>query len=204
MTLNELLDGFDTNNEFRVAMASMDVERDDISNLFSILDEDDSGEVSYDEFIDQLYKTKTQDTHVVLVFIRGHVKEINSQMKTQEDQLSTLESRLDSYEGHSAEILRLVKNIAEKRRGSKGESLIDDSTQQSDVAATNSVEGDPNSTEAHQPTQASDIVSEEVNSLKEQIAQMNAMLRQVAASSQPDQPVSKPLQNLMQGQLLLE
>jgi len=204
MTLNELLDGFDTNNEFRVAMASMDVERDDISNLFSILDEDDSGEVSYDEFIDQLYKTKTQDTHVVLVFIRGHVKEINSQMKTQEDQLSTLESRLDSYEGHSAEILRLVKNIAEKRRGSKGESLIDDSTQQSDVAATNSAEGDPNSTEAHQPTQASDIVSEEVNSLKEQIAQMNAMLRQVAASSQPDQPASKPLQNLMQGQLLLE
>jgi Ca2+-binding EF-hand superfamily protein len=204
MTLNELLDGFDTNNEFRFEMASMDVERDDISNLFSILDEDDSGEVSYDEFIDQLYKTKTQDTHVVLVFIRGHVKEINSQMKTQEDQLSTLESRLDSYEGHSAEILRLVTNMAEKRMKQKGESLIEDSTQQSDVAATNSAEGDPNSTEAHQPTQTSDIVSEDVNSLKEQIAQMNAMLRQVAASSQPDQTVSKPLQNLMQGQLLLE
>ena len=94
--------------------------------------------------------------------------------------------------------------MAEIRKVQKGESHIDDSTQQSDVAATNSAEGDPISTEAHQPTQASDIVSEEMNRLKEKIAEMNAMLRQVAVSSQPDQPVSKPLENLIQGQVLLE
>merc|ERR1740133_823373 len=87
----------------------MDVQREDISNLFNILDDDGTGFVEYDEFVDQLHKMKTQDTHVVLVFIRGHVKDIYKKLEVQAEQLGKLDTRLNLYEGRTTEILTLLK-----------------------------------------------------------------------------------------------
>jgi len=109
LTLDELLSGFDSSNEFHVALQSMDVERDDISSLFDILDEDGSGHVEYDEFVDQLHKMKTQDAHVVLVFIRGHVKDIKNKIELQSARVQTVEDRLELYETRTSEILRLLR-----------------------------------------------------------------------------------------------
>ena len=45
--------------------------------VWAMLDSDGSGEVSYDEFVEQLYKMKNDDSHTLLVFIkfrgRSHV-----------------------------------------------------------------------------------------------------------------------------------
>jgi len=104
LTLDELLGGFDENPEFHLALTSMDVQREDISSLFNILDDDSSGHVEYDEFVDQLHKMKTQDSHVVLVFIRGSVKEIKSMMLNQGKQITQIQERLDTNEARWDEL----------------------------------------------------------------------------------------------------
>lgn len=83
LTNEELAKGFDSNREFAMAMAAMDVQREDLACLFSILDEDGSGAVDYKEFIEQLHKMKSQDNHMMLVFIKSHVKTIGLQVQEQ-------------------------------------------------------------------------------------------------------------------------
>ncbi|CAL1166123.1 unnamed protein product, partial [Cladocopium goreaui] len=44
LSLKEMLDGFDTDMNFKSLMAFMDIERDDMQTIFKVLDCDGSGE----------------------------------------------------------------------------------------------------------------------------------------------------------------
>jgi len=80
LDMEELNSGFETNEEFALIMSQMDIKLDDMDNVFHILDEDGSGSVTYKEFVDQLYKMKSQDSHSVLLFIKGLLKELRLKM----------------------------------------------------------------------------------------------------------------------------
>eukprot|EP00747_Dinoflagellata_sp_TGD_P138643 gnl/TRDRNA2_/TRDRNA2_175800_c3_seq31.p1 gnl/TRDRNA2_/TRDRNA2_175800_c3~~gnl/TRDRNA2_/TRDRNA2_175800_c3_seq31.p1 ORF type:complete len:584 (+),score=76.87 gnl/TRDRNA2_/TRDRNA2_175800_c3_seq31:255-1754(+) len=80
LSLDELMGGFKI-PEFEHAMKLMDVRQEDMSTLWNIMDEDGSGDVSYDEFVEQLHKMKCQDDHMMLVFIKSHVKDMQSRIK---------------------------------------------------------------------------------------------------------------------------
>lgn len=80
LSLRELERGMDTSLKFSRMMAYMDVAKSDMHLIFSVLDEDNSGLVSYTEFIEQLYRLKSQDVHTMLVFIRGYVNEVRSKV----------------------------------------------------------------------------------------------------------------------------
>jgi len=110
LTLDELLAGYDSSPEFHVALSSMDVQKEDILSLFNILDEDGSGHVEYDEFVDQLHKMKTQDSHVVLVFIRGSVKDIKNMMTAQQVQITEIKERLDASDANLADTLAAFRD----------------------------------------------------------------------------------------------
>lgn len=72
----ELVNGFDTNEPFRDALDVMDVKRNDLAMVFDILDKDKSGDVDYDEFINELYYFKSHDSHTMLVFIKYYVEDL--------------------------------------------------------------------------------------------------------------------------------
>eukprot|EP00443_Scrippsiella_acuminata_P002557 CAMPEP_0115182242 /NCGR_PEP_ID=MMETSP0270-20121206/7843_1 /TAXON_ID=71861 /ORGANISM="Scrippsiella trochoidea, Strain CCMP3099" /LENGTH=520 /DNA_ID=CAMNT_0002595285 /DNA_START=116 /DNA_END=1678 /DNA_ORIENTATION=- len=76
----ELLNGMETNPRFSTTLASMDVSPDDMHIIFSMLDEDSSGTISYSEFVEQLHKLKSQDTHTMLIFIRGFLKDVRTKL----------------------------------------------------------------------------------------------------------------------------
>jgi len=76
LTLDELLMGFDRDEYFQNMLKSMDISRDDIRMVFNILDQDSSGDIDYVEFVDQLHRLKSQDTHTLLIFILHYVKEL--------------------------------------------------------------------------------------------------------------------------------
>merc|ERR1719446_1604396 len=81
----------------------MDVRKEDISVIFNIMDEDQSGAVTYKEFVEQLHKMKTQDTHTLLVFIKGYVNELRLKVG---EQLSLLKKEVV---GKTNELLSSVK-----------------------------------------------------------------------------------------------
>mmetsp|Transcript_31243 Transcript_31243/g.85788 ORF Transcript_31243/g.85788 Transcript_31243/m.85788 type:complete len:695 (+) Transcript_31243:68-2152(+) len=98
LSKEELLHGFDNEPEFADAMRLMDVQRDDLSTLYSILDEDASGDVAYEEFVEQLHRMKSQDTQMILVFIRSYVKDVKKHVQDQSVVLEKQALRLEGLE----------------------------------------------------------------------------------------------------------
>jgi len=80
LTLGELEDGYRTNTTFADAMSVLDVREEDLNVVYQILDEDRSGDVRYDEFVNQLYKIKTRDPHTMLVFILHAATEVKAKL----------------------------------------------------------------------------------------------------------------------------
>jgi len=93
LSLDELMDGIDVNPRFAATMAVMDVRKEDMHIIFNILDEDNSGTVTYSEFVEHLHKMKSQDNHTMLIFIKGYLcevrRKISEQMKILKDEVST-------------------------------------------------------------------------------------------------------------------
>jgi len=209
LTLDELLTGFDTSPEFHVALSSMDVQREDISSLFNILDDDGSGHVEYDEFVDQLHKMKTQDTHVVLVFIRGHVKEIKGMMAVQATQLATVEDRLQNYEKRTEDIIGLLTDLKTKDFAESADFSAAQETNEPQIFYNYSAQKQggcfdacsPKNEQKSQSYRASPAVpqpnksAEEVKALRAEIAGLDASLKSIldAQSAGPSgQPPTLP------------
>lgn len=87
LTLDELLVGYESNLEFQQHLKAMDIGQDDMKVVYSILDNDDDGSVSYNEFISELIKMKSHDSHTLLVFIKHQVTEIRKDMRVKIDEM---------------------------------------------------------------------------------------------------------------------
>merc|ERR1719329_87234 len=107
LTLHELEAGFDSSPAFKSILMLINVNRDDLKVVFSVLDEDNSGTVSYVEFINQLHMMKTQGDHTMLLVMKAHLKDMMSAvyeeltlMKEEllGKQMSSLQQRMNSLE----------------------------------------------------------------------------------------------------------
>jgi hypothetical protein len=76
LTYNEIVDGFKNNTEFFDMMEAMDIMPEDIASVWGILDCNHNGKVDYEEFCDELFKMKAEDSHTMTVFIKYQVAEI--------------------------------------------------------------------------------------------------------------------------------
>lgn len=104
LSCDEVLAGYDNNKEFFEMMHMMDVEREDMEQVFRMLDHDKSGDVEYTEFVEQLYKMQTQESHSLLMFIRYTVNECRSDISNMLDLLSNnINQSLQSLNGKVAE-----------------------------------------------------------------------------------------------------
>lgn len=81
LTIDEIRMGFAYDDKFKEAMRILNIGEDDLDVLFSILDTDGSGEVCYDEFVEQLQRLKSTDTQIMLMFIRSSQAELKVSMQ---------------------------------------------------------------------------------------------------------------------------
>jgi voltage-gated sodium channel len=81
LTFEEIANGFRSHPDFVHLMEAMDIQPDDISFVWGILDADGSGEVNYQEFAEELFKMKMKDAHTMIVFIKYSVAEILAQIR---------------------------------------------------------------------------------------------------------------------------
>jgi hypothetical protein len=91
LSLQELQEGWNENDDFQTTMQAMDIGEEDIAAVFNILDSDQSGTVQYEEFVEQLWKMKSTDQQTMLIFIKYYVCDIRNKqcsvMKALEQQL---------------------------------------------------------------------------------------------------------------------
>lgn len=78
MSLAEIVGGFDESEEFKSLITEMDLERTDLEAIFSALDTDGTGEISYLDFCQKLDSAKSQDTGTTTMLLQFAVKELKN------------------------------------------------------------------------------------------------------------------------------
>lgn len=69
LNIQEFMDGFSHNNDFKDALHTMNVNEADIQMIFNICDEDGSGDVNYHEFVEQLRRIKDSGEKMLLYYV---------------------------------------------------------------------------------------------------------------------------------------
>jgi len=81
LTFEEIREGFDSNEAFRDTLSDMDIGRDDLQIVWTILDSDRSGTVTSKEFVNQIYKMKNSDSQFMLAYIKFYITEIKDKLR---------------------------------------------------------------------------------------------------------------------------
>merc|ERR1719329_1012485 len=128
VTYTELLHGYDTEPNLRGVLDKMDLGVEDLKMVYTFMDNDDSGSIAFIEFVDQLWKMKNMDSHMMLVFIRHHIQEVLKTTKQQTEHMERMqvlnEEREEKAFGLLAEDVRgLAQSMQLPGRTSASKSL---------------------------------------------------------------------------------
>mmetsp|Transcript_47859 Transcript_47859/g.111824 ORF Transcript_47859/g.111824 Transcript_47859/m.111824 type:complete len:629 (-) Transcript_47859:51-1937(-) len=82
LSLEEMLTGFEENEDFARLMRVMDIHREDMQTIFHVLDTDNSGEVSYYEFCEHLSHFFERDPAIMNSLIKYSVMELRKLVDT--------------------------------------------------------------------------------------------------------------------------
>merc|ERR1711920_752791 len=78
-----MLESYDKSCIFQNILELMDITRDDLPLVFDIMDVNQSGDVSYTEFVEQLHKMKNWNAHTILVFVKHNTMRMRQSLETQ-------------------------------------------------------------------------------------------------------------------------
>lgn len=81
LTYAEILNGYANNLEFKAQLDLLEIESEDIRQVFKLMDVDKDGTVSYREFVLQLYRMKTESNHMMLMFIKMYLLEVQAKLR---------------------------------------------------------------------------------------------------------------------------
>merc|ERR1711920_477374 len=76
------------NAEFRGCLDILEVKENELEFIFNTIDKDESGSCDKEEFIDGLYKMKTQNVQSSLVHLGNHIEDIKRKIMTAQGELS--------------------------------------------------------------------------------------------------------------------
>merc|ERR1712187_452270 len=89
------------------------------------MDKDKSGEIDYNEFVEQLYRMKSSDAHTLLVFIKHYVTEVRQHVIRQLRIMKELVQ--DQNAKHSAKIDAIVASLPLAAHSFATRALVEDS-----------------------------------------------------------------------------
>jgi len=81
LSFDELVQGAYKEPEFQRWLRVMDIDSRDLEQLFSIVDEDGSGEIEPAEFIEAIYRMRTADSKTAIKFVKHIVSRMDEQQK---------------------------------------------------------------------------------------------------------------------------
>jgi len=90
VTREELTAGVEQNAELRALLKQLDLDTGDLHDLFTLMDADQSGDLSLQEFSKCISKSMTQDIRRQMMFLQLQV----------DDWVNSVEQRIDSTENH--------------------------------------------------------------------------------------------------------
>merc|ERR1711879_704386 len=113
ITLDEPISSYDTQSDFREILDIMDITREDLRLVFTIMDKDQSGDVNYEEFVEQLETMKNQNSHTLIVFIRHYTETIKHMMEGQQRLLARMKQSFCKME-RTASLAHQVSSVVDQ------------------------------------------------------------------------------------------
>jgi len=80
LSLEEFLNGYANEQAFKDQLMVMGIGDHELEKLFHVIDKDRSGDVSYEEFAQQLATIKNQDLHAMASFIKAQIMELGLEL----------------------------------------------------------------------------------------------------------------------------
>eukprot|EP00927_Polykrikos_kofoidii_P044051 TRINITY_DN3812_c0_g1_i1.p1 TRINITY_DN3812_c0_g1~~TRINITY_DN3812_c0_g1_i1.p1 ORF type:complete len:693 (-),score=102.59 TRINITY_DN3812_c0_g1_i1:114-2099(-) len=90
LTLAELANQYQTNVNFRAMLDVLDIQASDIPAVYEIMDEDNSGEITYKEFVEKLHYIKFLNEHTLLVFIKQNCDVVRARQDRLQESFDSL------------------------------------------------------------------------------------------------------------------
>lgn len=90
VSYKELVAGWDTSPEFAQTLTVMDVKKEDMEMIFKVLDTDGSGDVRYEEFVDQLHMLKTNEVRLILFTVMEILSKSEERFKALQKEVEEL------------------------------------------------------------------------------------------------------------------
>jgi len=87
ISLEELVNNYETNRRFLTTLRGMRIEKEDIVRLFKLVDTKDKGSVAYEEFAEQVYKMKNADTTTMLHWITQYIVDVSKDVRAMKNEL---------------------------------------------------------------------------------------------------------------------
>uniref|UniRef100_A0A6U6HJU5 EF-hand domain-containing protein n=1 Tax=Zooxanthella nutricula TaxID=1333877 RepID=A0A6U6HJU5_9DINO len=81
LSQDELVRGFDDNPQFREMMNRMKFRREDCPLVFNLLDTDESGDVNYNEFVEEVRKMHDKEADGALFLMKYHMAEVKVKIR---------------------------------------------------------------------------------------------------------------------------
>jgi hypothetical protein len=131
LTMNEIKHGYEHNEAFRDTLDKMDIGREDLDIVWTILDSDKSGTITSKEFVTQVYQLKSSDTQFILAYIKYYITEIKDKLR---DDLRKLQLSVSSkFDQESHELGSHLDKLEEVNRaavsqGDNAKKMVDNST----------------------------------------------------------------------------
>jgi len=101
VSLAELLDAFDTSDEFRNFMILVGIQRDDLEETFRLLDTDSSGDLDYEEFCEELLQLESEDHRLSMAMLRYSVNDIRNVVENNvQTVLESIRDNLSEHQSH--------------------------------------------------------------------------------------------------------
>jgi len=109
ISCEELLDAYNDSDKFKELMMILEVTQHDMTSIFKILDTDCSGELSYEEFCEELVNLKSADQLTLLALTRLNVKEVSMQVERSME--STVAKIWESVQVNDSQLQDITKKL---------------------------------------------------------------------------------------------
>jgi len=81
ISLDEMLNAWDVSSRFKRVMTMLEVRREEIANIFHMLEKNSDGEVDYTAFVNQIYQIRSNDVRTTVALIRHSLHELHHELR---------------------------------------------------------------------------------------------------------------------------
>eukprot|EP00929_Paragymnodinium_shiwhaense_P088714 TRINITY_DN49022_c0_g1_i1.p1 TRINITY_DN49022_c0_g1~~TRINITY_DN49022_c0_g1_i1.p1 ORF type:complete len:667 (-),score=86.34 TRINITY_DN49022_c0_g1_i1:258-2258(-) len=112
LTLDELSNFYDASRVFRSILNRLDIHKPDLPVIFKMLDTDDTGDLSFAEFVNGLHRLKNENMHSLLLFTKHYCEHMWERFP---DVGALLEDLTKTLDGRFREVMRSLPSEAPSR-----------------------------------------------------------------------------------------